>query len=71
MPKVRLNYDGWLVLPAVARRALGVDTGDQLDVEVVDSRIVLRPLKASAAAGSSADEELQRMGRLTGTLQPS
>ena len=58
MPKVRLNYDGWLALPAAARRALGVDTGDQLEVEVVDGRIVLRPLKASAAAESSADEEL-------------
>lgn len=43
--KVRLNYDGWLALPAAARRALGVDTGDQLEIEVVDGRIVLRPLK--------------------------
>jgi AbrB family looped-hinge helix DNA binding protein len=58
MPKVRLNYDGWLALPAAARRALGVDTGDQLEVEVVDGRIVLRPLKPSAAAGSPADKEL-------------
>jgi AbrB family looped-hinge helix DNA binding protein len=58
MPKVRLNYDGWVALPVAARRALGVDTGDQLEVEVVDGRIVLRPLKPSAAAGSSAGEEL-------------
>jgi AbrB family looped-hinge helix DNA binding protein len=58
MPKVRLNYDGWIALPAAARRALGVDTGDQLEVEVIDGRIVLRPLKPSAAAGSSVDEEL-------------
>jgi AbrB family looped-hinge helix DNA binding protein len=57
MPKVRLNYDGWLALPAAARRTLGVDTGDQLEVEVVDGRIILRPLKASAADGF-ADEEL-------------
>ena len=56
MPKVRLNYDGWLALPAAARRALGVDTGDQLEVEVVDGRIVLRPLKSAAAAESFADE---------------
>jgi AbrB family looped-hinge helix DNA binding protein len=56
MSKVRLNYDGWLALPAAARRALGVDTGDQLDVEVVDGRIVLRPLKAPTAAGRPADE---------------
>ena len=58
MSKVRLNYDGWLALPAAARRALGADTGDQLEVEVVAGRIVLRPLKTSAAAGSPADEEL-------------
>jgi AbrB family looped-hinge helix DNA binding protein len=58
MPKVRLNYDGWLALPAAARRALGVDTGDQLEVEVIDGRIVLRPLKSSATVGSPADEEL-------------
>jgi AbrB family looped-hinge helix DNA binding protein len=45
MPKVRMNYDGWLALPAAARRALGVDTGDQLEVEVVGGRILLRPLK--------------------------
>ncbi len=57
MSKVRLNYDGWLVLPAAARRALGVDTGDQLEVEVVDGSIVLRPLKVLMAAGSPADEE--------------
>jgi AbrB family looped-hinge helix DNA binding protein len=51
MTKVRLNYDGWLALPAAARRALGVDTGDQLEVEVIGGRIVLRPLKVSAADG--------------------
>jgi AbrB family looped-hinge helix DNA binding protein len=56
MPKVRLNYDGWLALPAAVRRALGVDTGDQLEVEVVDGRIVLRPLKPSAAVESLAEE---------------
>ena len=56
MPKVRLNYDGWLALPAAARCALGVDTGDQLEAEVVDGRIVFHPLKA--AVDSSADKEL-------------
>ena len=58
MPKVRLNYDGWLSLPAAARRALGVDTGDELNVEAIDGRIVLRPLKPASAAGSSATELL-------------
>jgi AbrB family looped-hinge helix DNA binding protein len=58
MSKVRLNYDGWLALPAAARRALGVDTGDQLEVEVVDGRIVLRPLTSAVTAESPAVEEL-------------
>ena len=53
MPR-SLNYDGWLSLPAAARRALGVDTGDELNVEAIDGRIVLRPLKPASAAGSSA-----------------
>jgi AbrB family looped-hinge helix DNA binding protein len=56
MPKVRLNYDGWLALPAAMRQKLGVDTGDELEVEVVDGRIVLRPLKSAAAADGFADE---------------
>jgi AbrB family looped-hinge helix DNA binding protein len=58
MPKVRLNYDGWLALPAAARRALGVDTGDELEVEVVEGRIVLRPLKPPTAAENPADGKL-------------
>ena len=58
MPKVRLNYDGWLALPAATRHKLGVDTGDELEVEVVDGRIVLRPLKSAVAAESPAVEEL-------------
>jgi hypothetical protein len=44
MPKVRLNYDGWLALSAAARRVLAVDTGDQLEVD--------------AAAGSPTPDEL-------------
>lgn len=53
MPKVRLNYDGWLLLPEAARRALGVGTGDQLDLEVAGRTVVLRP-----ARGAEADAAL-------------
>jgi hypothetical protein len=35
-----------------------VDTGDQLDVDAVAGRIVLRPLKPATAAGSPAGDEL-------------
>ena len=58
MSKVRMNYNGWLALPAALRQKLGLSTGDQLDLEVVDGTIVLRPLKSAVAAGSSAAEEL-------------
>jgi bifunctional DNA-binding transcriptional regulator/antitoxin component of YhaV-PrlF toxin-antitoxin module len=58
MPKVRMNYDGWLALPAAMRQKLGVDTGNELEVEVVDGRIVLRPLKSAVAAESPAVDEL-------------
>jgi bifunctional DNA-binding transcriptional regulator/antitoxin component of YhaV-PrlF toxin-antitoxin module len=58
MPKVRMNYDGWLALPAAMRQKLGVDTGNELEVEVVDGKIVLRPLTSAIAAESPAAEEV-------------
>ncbi len=33
MPKVRMNYDGWLVLPATVRQRLGLSTGAELDLD--------------------------------------
>ena len=58
MPKVRMNDDGWLALPAAMRQKLDLSTGDQLEVEVVDGTVVLRPLKSAVAAESPAAEEL-------------
>jgi AbrB family looped-hinge helix DNA binding protein len=58
MPKVRMNYDGWFALPTGVRRKLGLSTGDQLDLEVVDGAVVLRPLKSAVAAERPAAEEL-------------
>src|SRR3954452_20463888 len=43
MSTVRLNYDGWLALPATVRQRLGLITGDRLDLELVDRVITLRP----------------------------
>ena len=43
MPTVRLNYDGWLAVPAAMRQKLGLGTGDQLELELIDGGIVLRP----------------------------
>ena len=42
MPTLKLHYDGWLLLPAALRRQLGLNSGDRLDVELVDGTIVLR-----------------------------
>src|SRR3954464_4043671 len=48
MSTVRLNYDGWLALPATVRQRLGLITGDRLDLELVDGVITLRPRRADA-----------------------
>jgi AbrB family looped-hinge helix DNA binding protein len=50
MTRVRINYDGWLSLPAAVRRELGLGTGDQLEVELADGGVVLRPVRPGAAA---------------------
>ena len=52
MTRVRINYDGWLSLPTVVRQKLGLTSGDQLELEVSDGNIVLRPVRS----GTTADE---------------
>ena len=52
MSTVRLNYDGWLALPATVRQRLGLITGDRLDLELVDGVITLRPRRARSHLGS-------------------
>jgi AbrB family looped-hinge helix DNA binding protein len=41
MPKVRVNYEGWIALPVTVRQRFGINTGDQLEIEIVDGGIVL------------------------------
>jgi AbrB family looped-hinge helix DNA binding protein len=38
MTKVRINYDGWLALPAAVRERLGLSTGDELELELTAGR---------------------------------
>jgi AbrB family looped-hinge helix DNA binding protein len=46
---LKLHDDGWLALPAAARRKLGLATGDLLEVELArDGAILLRPAGAVA-----------------------
>src|SRR3954453_3043343 len=54
MAKVRLNYDGWLALPTVVRQKLGLTTGDQLELELSDGGILLRPVRSGAAEATPA-----------------
>lgn len=55
MPTLKLHYEGWLALPAALRQKLGLNTGDRLDVDLVDGAIVLRP--ASTARQPMQPEE--------------
>ena len=48
--QVRVNYDGWLALPAAVRRKLGLSTGDRLDLELSDGGVLLRPVHPDAEA---------------------
>jgi bifunctional DNA-binding transcriptional regulator/antitoxin component of YhaV-PrlF toxin-antitoxin module len=48
MPLVRIHYDGWLALPPVLRRQLGLKTGDVLEVVTTKEGVLLRrPSKAA------------------------
>ena len=53
MTKVRLNYDGWLALPTAARQKLGLSTGDQLELELSDGGLFLRPVRSGVTAAAS------------------
>jgi bifunctional DNA-binding transcriptional regulator/antitoxin component of YhaV-PrlF toxin-antitoxin module len=55
MPKVVVQDDGWVMLPARLRKALGLDVGDQLEAEFAGGRIVLRVGKASLSGQVSED----------------
>ena len=49
MLSVKVSTKHQIVVPAEARRRLGVEAGDRLSVEILDDRLVLRrrPAKAS------------------------
>ena len=61
MPRLKVHYDGWVALPEAFRRRLGLERGDDLEAELVEGTIVLRPSKGSAKAieeGVSAEAAL-------------
>src|SRR5690349_12456645 len=50
MPRLKLHFDGWIALPEAFRRKLGLERGEDIEAELVDGTIVLRPLRGSAKA---------------------
>jgi AbrB family looped-hinge helix DNA binding protein len=50
MPGLKVHYDGWIALPEAFRRKLGLERGDELEAELADGTIVLRPVQGSAKA---------------------
>src|SRR3954453_12254595 len=50
MATLRIHYEGWVALPEASRRKLGLERGDEIEAELVDGTIVLRPSKGSTKA---------------------
>jgi AbrB family looped-hinge helix DNA binding protein len=57
MPTLKLHYEGWVSLPAVLRQQLGLNSGDRLDVDLVDGTIVLRPAATTKRPAPREDQE--------------
>ena len=52
MTKVRISEKGQMTLPAAVRRKLGIGPGSEVDVQVREGEVVVRPLKTiSEVAG--------------------
>ncbi|MBW3630347.1 MAG: AbrB/MazE/SpoVT family DNA-binding domain-containing protein [Gemmatimonadetes bacterium] len=58
MPKVKLSSKSQIVVPAEVRRALGLEPGDVLDVEVLGDRMV--------ATRSDSSDPLERLRSFAG-----
>ena len=56
MARLKVHYEGWLALPPDMRQKLGIATGGELEAELVEGTIVLRPAEAKAAPRRQAEE---------------
>ena len=61
---VKLSSKGQLVIPGPMRRALGLEPGAELEIELVDDHIVLTPLERK-----SPEDELYGLLRDTDVLE--
>ena len=57
MPTLKLHYDGWLMLPAGLRQALGLNSGDRLATELVDGALILRPVSKTRHPAAREETE--------------
>lgn len=57
MPHVKLHGDGWVALPEALRRRLHLVTGAELEAELVEEGLLLRPAPAREARKSPRAEE--------------
>ncbi|HEX2525047.1 MAG TPA: AbrB/MazE/SpoVT family DNA-binding domain-containing protein [Geminicoccus sp.] len=48
MSNLRLHDHGWLALPAELRKQLGLQTGDRLQLELIEGALRLRPADQAA-----------------------
>jgi antitoxin component of MazEF toxin-antitoxin module len=55
MPRLKVHFDGWLALPAHFRQQLGLVSGAELEAELVDGSIVLRPTGAAGTTPAEAE----------------
>ncbi len=58
MARVKVHYEGWVALPANFRRSLGLEAGGELEAEMVNGTIVLRPARGAEAKGSTRPERV-------------
>ena len=56
MPTLKLHYEGWVSLPAALRQQLGLNSGDRLEVDLVDGTIVLRPAATTKRSPPHEDQ---------------
>ena len=54
MTTIKLHYDGWLTLPAGLRQTLGLNSGDRIEVTLVDGTLVLWPATKIRKTATSA-----------------
>ena len=66
MARLKLHHQGWLSLPESFCKRLGLESGGDLEAELVEGTIVLRPSKGSAkAAQEGVAPEAASSGRLS------